>query len=102
GLMSGSGHETAVAVLSPRVRYEEVNGPGSVAVRGPRLTQSGRCRKRRSVDDEPEIFDHRLPFAFFALDIPRVFHRRAGDRIAADTDQVFPHVFRGHDLAQFP
>ena len=31
-----------MAVLSPQVRYEEVNGPSSVAVRGPSLTQIGR------------------------------------------------------------
>src|SRR6266851_3306929 len=31
-------HQTVMAVLSPQVRYEGVNGPNSVAVRGPSLT----------------------------------------------------------------
>jgi hypothetical protein len=31
-------HETVVAVLSPQVRYEEVNRRSSVAIRGPSLT----------------------------------------------------------------
>jgi hypothetical protein len=33
-------HETVMPVLSPQVRYEEVNGPSPVAVRGPSLTQT--------------------------------------------------------------
>src|ERR1700722_11972498 len=33
-----------MAVLSPRVRYEEVNGLSFVAVRGSSLTQTGTCR----------------------------------------------------------
>jgi hypothetical protein len=32
-------HETVTAALLPQVRYEEVNGPRSVAVRGLSLTQ---------------------------------------------------------------
>ena len=35
-------HETVMPVLASQVRYEEVNGPSSVAVRGESLTQSGR------------------------------------------------------------
>jgi len=35
-------HETVMPVLSPQVRYEGMNGPSPVAVRGPRLTQLGR------------------------------------------------------------
>jgi hypothetical protein len=35
--------ETVMAVLSPQVRYEEANGPSSVAVRGPSWTQRGHC-----------------------------------------------------------
>src|ERR1700722_18225665 len=31
-------HQTVMPVLSPQVRDEEVNGPSSVAVRGPSLT----------------------------------------------------------------
>jgi hypothetical protein len=34
-------HETVMPVLSQQVRYEGVNGPSSVAVRGPSLTQTG-------------------------------------------------------------
>jgi hypothetical protein len=34
-------HETVMPVLSPQVRYEEVNGPSSVAVRGQSLTLNG-------------------------------------------------------------
>jgi hypothetical protein len=33
-------HETVMAVLSPQIRYWEVNGPSSVAVRGPSLTHN--------------------------------------------------------------
>src|ERR1700722_13930240 len=32
-------HETVMPVLSPQVRYEDINGPSSVAVRGQSLTQ---------------------------------------------------------------
>jgi hypothetical protein len=35
-------HETVMPVLSAQVRYEEVNGPSFVAVRGPSLTRSRR------------------------------------------------------------
>jgi hypothetical protein len=33
-------HETVMAVLSPQVRYKEVNGSRSVAVRGLSLTET--------------------------------------------------------------
>jgi len=35
-------HETVMPVLSPQVRYEDINGPSSVAVRGQSLTRIGR------------------------------------------------------------
>jgi hypothetical protein len=37
--------ETVMPVLSPQVRYEGMNGPSSVAVRGPSLTQLGHRAK---------------------------------------------------------
>jgi hypothetical protein len=44
-------------VLSPQVRYEGVNGPSSVAVRGPSLTQSGHQpqRQHRALVSRPPI-----------------------------------------------
>jgi hypothetical protein len=35
-----SWHETIMPAPSPQVRYEEMNGPGSVAVPGPSLTHN--------------------------------------------------------------
>jgi hypothetical protein len=40
-------HETVMPVPSPQVRYEEVNGPSSVAVRGPSLTHLRHWGTRR-------------------------------------------------------
>jgi hypothetical protein len=34
-------HETVMPVLSPQVRCEAVNGPSSVAIRGPSLIRNG-------------------------------------------------------------
>src|ERR1035441_9601449 len=44
-------HETVMPVLSPQVCYEGVNGPSSVAVRGPSLTHkrhSDNCFAQRN------------------------------------------------------
>ena len=42
-----SWHETVMPVLSPQVRYEDINGPSSVAVRGHRLQQVLLNNRRR-------------------------------------------------------
>jgi hypothetical protein len=41
-------HETVMPVPSPQVRYEEVRGSGSVAVRGQSLNQCGSRAQRMS------------------------------------------------------
>jgi hypothetical protein len=49
-----------MAVLSPQVRYEGVNGPSSFAIRGPSLTQLGhRADNRTGTDCMPFLTPRR-------------------------------------------
>ena len=41
------GNETVMPVPSAQVRYEEINGPSSVAVQGQSLTQRGHFQRGR-------------------------------------------------------
>ena len=64
-----------------RRREDRMDGGAAMSEFDPKWTAP---RKIISVvDHESELLDHRLPFAFFALDILHVFRWRTGDWIAA-------------------
>src|ERR1700739_2924188 len=73
-----SWHETVMPVLSPQVRYEGVNGPSSVAVRGPSLTRRRHTRpgalNRGSSPGKPALLSptFAIPIAVYRVERCRV------------------------------